>query len=66
MTAWYAYNFCTVAWIVAWIFYDSRAPIFDSRVVQALSQLRKDGFIVNEARGVFKITKTGLSEPKKG
>ena len=32
-------------------------PIFDSKIVQVLSKLRKDGLIVNETRGVFKITK---------
>lgn len=40
-------------------------PIFDSKIIQVLSQLRKDGLIVNETRGVFKITKMGLSESKK-
>jgi len=40
-------------------------PIFDSKIVQILTQLRKKGLIVNETRGVFKITKTGLSESKK-
>ena len=40
-------------------------PIFDSKIVQVLTQLRKNGLIVNETRGVFKITKTGLIESKK-
>jgi predicted transcriptional regulator len=30
-----------------------------------MSLLRKDGLIVNEARGAFKITKAGLNESKK-
>lgn len=37
-------------------------PIFDSKIVQVLTQLRKNGLIVNETRGVFKITRTGLSQ----
>ena len=40
-------------------------PIFDSSIVQILSEFRKKGFIVNENRGVFKITKAGLTESNK-
>ena len=40
-------------------------PIFDSKIVQVLTQLRKKGLIINETRGVFKITKIGLSDSRK-
>jgi restriction system protein len=38
--------------------------VFDSRVIQAVSYLRKAGLIENRERGVFKITKAGLNKLK--
>ena len=45
---------------------DKRArPIYDHRLVHALSQLRKQGYLSNEGRAVFKITRAGINEAKK-
>ena len=38
--------------------------VFDTRVISSLSHLRKNGLIVNEQQGVFKITKEGLNKFK--
>jgi restriction endonuclease Mrr len=40
-------------------------PVFDTGIIQFLSQIRKEGLIVNESVGMFKITKLSLSESKK-
>ena len=40
-------------------------PIYDHRLVHALSQLRKNGLLSNEGRGVLKLTRAGSNEAKK-
>jgi restriction endonuclease Mrr len=42
----------------------SKRPIFESRIIHNLSLLRKNGLIVNQKRGNFKITKSGISKLK--
>ena len=40
----------------------NQRPIFDTRIIHSLSQLRKEGFITNQKKGMFRITKSGLNE----
>lgn len=42
----------------------NKRPVFETRIIHALSLLRKDGFIVNQKRANFKITKSGLNRLK--
>jgi len=42
----------------------SKRPLFDKRIIDSLTMLRKSGFIVNQKRANFKITKTGLNRLK--
>ena len=43
----------------------NKRPVFETRIINTLSILRKNGHIVNQIRGNFKITKSGLTEYKK-
>lgn len=38
--------------------------IFDTTVIQTVSRLRNEGLLENKEKGVFKITKAGLSRLK--
>lgn len=42
----------------------NKRPVFETRVVNSLSALRKAGFIINQKRAKFKITKSGMSRLK--
>ena len=42
----------------------NRRPVFETRIVHALSALRKDGFMTNQKRANFKITKSGINRLK--
>jgi restriction endonuclease Mrr len=41
-----------------------KRPIFDTKIINALSVLRKNDHIVNQKRGNFKITKSGINRLK--
>ena len=43
----------------------NQRPVFDSRIIYSLTQLRKDGLMTNQKRAKFKITKCGINELKK-
>ena len=42
----------------------NKHPVFDSRIIHSLSQLRKDGLVTNQKKGNFKITKLGINKIK--
>ena len=42
----------------------NKRPVFDSRIIHSLSQLRKDGLVTNQKKGNFKITKLGINKIK--
>jgi len=37
----------------------NKRPLFETRIIYSLTLLRKNGFIVNQNRANFKITKSG-------
>jgi len=43
----------------------NQRPVFDSRIIHSLTQLRKDGLMTNQKRAKFKITKSGINELKR-
>ena len=42
----------------------NKRPVFEARIINALSMLRKNGHIVNQKRANFKITKSGINRLK--
>ena len=42
----------------------NKRSIFETRIIHNLSLLRKNGLIVNQKRGNFKITKSGINKLK--
>ena len=42
----------------------NKRPVFDTRIIHSLSQLRKKGLIVNHKRANIKITKSGINRLK--
>ena len=42
----------------------NKRPVFETRIVHVLSALRKDGFMTNQKRANFKITKSGINRLK--
>jgi restriction endonuclease Mrr len=42
----------------------NKRPLFETRIIHSSTLLRKNGFIVNQKRANFKITKSGLNKLK--
>jgi restriction endonuclease Mrr len=43
----------------------NQRPVFDTRIIHSLSQLRKNGLITNQRKAEFRITRLGLNELKR-
>ena len=42
----------------------NKRPVFETRIINTLSMLRKNGHITNQKRANFKITKSGINRLK--
>jgi restriction endonuclease Mrr len=42
----------------------NKRPVFETSIIHSLSMLRRSGYIINQKRGNFKITKSGINRLK--